>query len=380
MKTICLNMIVKNEAHVIQRCLSVLKDHIDYWVIVDTGSTDGTQALVQESLRGVPGEFYERPWVNFEHNRNEALDLARDKADYSFFVDADEIIHFSPRFNKNSLEKNFYFLKTIAKGQEFYFPKLIKNDPIWRWEGVLHESVQHSGKVEGDTCRDVWTESVQDGARSRDPEKNERDLQILKEAIRKNPDSARYVFYLAQTYFTAGRYLEALKGYEKRCQMEGALDEKFWSFFAVGQIQEHLGFSPEEFLQSYEKAYVFDSARAEPLERMANYYLQNGNPLLGYTLTRHARSLPVPFPMSSGFYSWVYHFALDSIYADAALELGKLEEAREVYQEILSKKNIPAGLLAHAREQVGKIDECKRLKKDKRSIHFAKLPIRLSFV
>ena len=45
MKTICLNMIVKNEQPVIRRCLASVKEMIDYWVIVDTGSTDGTQDL-----------------------------------------------------------------------------------------------------------------------------------------------------------------------------------------------------------------------------------------------------------------------------------------------------------------------------------------------
>ena len=38
-KTICLNMIVKNERPVIERCLNSVKEKIDYWVIVDTGST-----------------------------------------------------------------------------------------------------------------------------------------------------------------------------------------------------------------------------------------------------------------------------------------------------------------------------------------------------
>jgi glycosyltransferase involved in cell wall biosynthesis len=42
-KSVCLNMIVKNESKVIERCLRSVKGCIDYWVIVDTGSTDDTQ-------------------------------------------------------------------------------------------------------------------------------------------------------------------------------------------------------------------------------------------------------------------------------------------------------------------------------------------------
>ena len=43
-KTICLNMIVKNESHIIESTLNNILDQlpIDYWIISDTGSTDDT--------------------------------------------------------------------------------------------------------------------------------------------------------------------------------------------------------------------------------------------------------------------------------------------------------------------------------------------------
>ena len=43
-KTLGLVMIVKDEAATIQTTLASMRDHIDDWTIVDTGSTDGTQA------------------------------------------------------------------------------------------------------------------------------------------------------------------------------------------------------------------------------------------------------------------------------------------------------------------------------------------------
>src|SRR3990167_6567765 len=72
---VCLNMIVKNEAHVIERCLESVLPLIDSWVILDTGSTDGTQDVIRNffAQRGIPGELFESPWVNFAHNRNQGL-------------------------------------------------------------------------------------------------------------------------------------------------------------------------------------------------------------------------------------------------------------------------------------------------------------------
>jgi glycosyltransferase involved in cell wall biosynthesis len=78
---ICLNMIVKNEAHVIERCLASVLPLIDSWVIVDTGSTDATPDIIERFLRGKPGQLHHRPWLNFGHNRTEAMQLALQAAD-----------------------------------------------------------------------------------------------------------------------------------------------------------------------------------------------------------------------------------------------------------------------------------------------------------
>ena len=48
---ICLNMIVKNESKVIKRCLDSIMPLIDYWIIVDTGSDDGTQQIIKNYLK-----------------------------------------------------------------------------------------------------------------------------------------------------------------------------------------------------------------------------------------------------------------------------------------------------------------------------------------
>lgn len=90
--TIFLCMIVKNEAAVIERCLDSVRDLIDTWVISDTGSTDGTQDLIREALRGIPGELHEEPWINFGHNRSLNLAHAHGKADYLLLLDADLVL------------------------------------------------------------------------------------------------------------------------------------------------------------------------------------------------------------------------------------------------------------------------------------------------
>jgi len=64
MKTISLVMMVKNESAIIRRCLDSVKGVIDYWVICDTGSTDGTKEIRKGVPEGNPGVLHEVPWVD----------------------------------------------------------------------------------------------------------------------------------------------------------------------------------------------------------------------------------------------------------------------------------------------------------------------------
>ena len=126
MATICLNMIVKNEKRVVTRCLTSVKPFIDYWVIADTGSSDGTQAEIRSCLNEIPGVLYERPWVDFSHNRNEVLNASQNKGDYILLIDADETLSLLSPLNKSALVQDYYLIKMIGKTSEFLKMFLIK--------------------------------------------------------------------------------------------------------------------------------------------------------------------------------------------------------------------------------------------------------------
>ena len=64
-------MIVKDESHVITRCLDSVKRLLDYVLIVDTGSIDGTPETIYNWIKqnNLPGEVIIEPWKNFAYNR-----------------------------------------------------------------------------------------------------------------------------------------------------------------------------------------------------------------------------------------------------------------------------------------------------------------------
>ena len=364
MKKICLNMIVKNESHVIKRCLATVKPIIDYWVIVDTGSTDGTQMMVQEMLQDIPGELHERPWVNFEHNRNEALQIARKKADYLFFFDADEKLVLSEPFDKSLLTKDFYMIKARGHGTEFFHPNIVSNDPGWHWIGVLHECITHTKKMEGEILSGIHVDRPQDGARSKDPKKLYKDLEVLEAAAKKEPWNSRHIFYMAQTYAAAQEYALAIKYYEKRTTMEGDKDELFWTYFRLACLQEITGVDPQIFIANHCKAHQQNHYRAEPLERMAHYYNNHKCYSLGYMICKFGVTMRMPNALNSDFYPWVYEHGLLFQLAGSSFALGYFEEAIEHYQKLLTVPSLPADIRMQAAHQLNRAKQERRKKPD----------------
>ena len=138
-QTICLSMIVKNEAHVIHRCLNSVRPIIDHWVIVDTGSTDGAQDVNRGAMADLRGLLVKRPWIDFATNRNEALSLASTRADDSLIIDADDDLIVPPRFVMPELREIANQFE-IVDDQTRYWRKHILNSQIdWRYRGVAHE-------------------------------------------------------------------------------------------------------------------------------------------------------------------------------------------------------------------------------------------------
>lgn len=340
-KTICLNMIVKNESEVIKRCLESAKPLIDYWVIVDTGSTDNTQEIIRGILADIPGELHERAWVNFEHNRNEALELAQDKADYLLFLDADDLYTTERDFYyPEVMDKDFYYITVQHGNTKHNRPELIKTGLHWKWEDVLHEAI---GPLAGKTYAVLERITYQvsgGGARSQDPEKFKKDIEVLKKALEEKPNHNRYVFYLAQSYKDAGEKEEAIKIYERRVKMRGWDQEVFWSLVQIAGLKEDLHKEEEEVIAAYKRAYRFRPHRLEPLYYAMLYHWKKGNFAEGFRIGK--MGLPLSKTTDTLFVNQdVYDFNFLLYYSLCAYHEGYMREAYLASKCILEKENIP---------------------------------------
>ena len=271
-KTVCLNMIVKDESKVITRCLASVKPLIDYWVIVDTGSTDNTQAIITEYMKEIPGELHERPWVNFAHNRNEALQLARGKSDYILLIDADETMEYPNGYHWPPLNKDRFDVTMKLGNLEYSRVSLVKSDLDWKWYDVLHEYIYASECKTSSGLTTIFRTSKSDGNRSSDPNKFLKDALVLERALIEEPTNHRYRFYLAQSYRDAGKYELAIENYQKRVEAQGWEEEVFISLWQIARLQLALGKDPKTITQAFYNAYAYRPSRAEPLCDLAKYY------------------------------------------------------------------------------------------------------------
>lgn len=355
---ICLNMIVKNEEPVIERCLASVKPYIDYWVIVDTGSTDKTMEKIKNFMKDVPGELHECPWQNFEFNRNQALDLARDKGDFVMFIDADEQLIFDKDFKwPKKLDKDGYLMTVRDNDIEFLRMLLISTDKKWFWKGVMHETIMCTDPHQVDVMKGMHNLAIADGARSRDPKKYEKDAQVLEKALVFEPDNSRYMFYLGQSYLNCGQYENALKAYQRRSVMGGWDQEVYWSLYMIGRLQEILKVSEDQVLVSYARAFEFRPSRAEPLSRMADILLKKGSPRIALMMLNQAKQIPMP---CEGVFveKNIYQYTIDLQIADALFLTGNKEKAKEMFTGIAKlevvPENVKSAIIKHVNEVIDK--------------------------
>src|SRR3972149_8873687 len=175
---ICLNMIVRDESHVILETLETIYKYIDFYVICDTGSIDNTKILIKDFFdkKNIKGEILDHIWYDdFGINRTMALKACKIfceklELDYIWVIDADDIL--IGFIELSNLNKDCYALRY---GNEFTYPRsqIFKAELDWEYYCVRHEFPSCSKEnytyelIKGD----YYIESRRQGSRNNNPNK-----------------------------------------------------------------------------------------------------------------------------------------------------------------------------------------------------------------
>lgn len=351
MSTIGLVMIVKNEAHIIARCLRAAIALVDYALIVDTGSSDDTQNAARAFLRAnrLAGNVVEEKWQNFAYNRSSALARLRKRTDidYALMIDADEVLVFETGFDaaafKQKLTADLYDIKTALRGTNYYRPQLSANRKPFFYKGVLHEYLECDEPFSRDTAQGFVNRPIQDSARNRNPRKYLDDAAALEQALQRETDPfliARYIFYLAQSYRDAGHQKKALAAYQKRAQLGFWDQEIYISLLSVARLREQLGHPFEKTLASYLLAHKTMPNRLEAPHDAARLCRLNGCHPQAYLLAKHGLSIAPP---AAGLFveQWIADYALLDEFSISAFWAGHYAESVDACRRLMADPRTP---------------------------------------
>jgi len=353
-KSINLCMIVKDEAHIIERCLDSTKSLIDKILIVDTGSSDNTIQVINDWMKKneVEGKVIKESWKNFAYNRSSALKAAKDMdCDYSLMIDADEIYRYSTNFDvtsfKCSLKYDHYMVPTKTNSAFYYRPTLTSNHKDYKYKAVVHEYLQAPDDALADYLDDekhFWNEPIQDSARNKDPQKFQKDAQALEKALDTEEDEflrTRYTFYLGQSYKDCQLNEQALEVYQKRVKMGGWEEEMFISYLYIGELMERMEGSAELILDSYALAQEHSPARVEAIHHAVRYCRTHGRNQFGYILAKEG--IKKEFNNKFLFAQpWIYNYGMQDELSIAAYWSKKYQESYDIAAELLKNTHLPA--------------------------------------
>jgi hypothetical protein len=142
--------------------------------------------MIRDVLRGAPGELHHHRWDNFASNRNAALELARERADYIFVIDADDhlVCDGNPFVD---LSEQCYWVEFEHGGTRYRRIQLFDQGLDCREVGALHEALVIDGSYSVDTLPNCHIRYGATGSRSRDPRKFLKDARLLETEVARNP-------------------------------------------------------------------------------------------------------------------------------------------------------------------------------------------------
>lgn len=286
-------MIIRNEAHGIVETLRSFAPYIDYWTIMDTGSTDNTMELVHAALRNVPGDLVIEEFVDFSTTRNRALAVHGEKTHWTIMPDADDLLVGGEELRQQLASADAGqdgFMVNLRRGHlDYYLPLVLRSSKKHRYIGRVHEYVDRmfDQKLRGVAVHQDAPPLSREASKKR----WERDLRLLEDDLKVNSRNPRALFYLAQTHECLGQKDEAITHYLERIAVGGWIDETFEAHLRLAGVyrSKSMDVEADHWLL---KAHTFMPDRAEPLLKLAQHYRSKDNHALAFLFANRGAAMP----------------------------------------------------------------------------------------
>ena len=159
--------------------------------------------------------------------------------------------------------------------------------------------------------------------------------------VERSPDDPRLVFYLAQSYFDQGDFVNARKWYARRVEMGGSDEEVYLAMYRIAQSMSNLGEPWPDVQDACLRAWAFRPTRAEPLYAIAYWYRVEKSYRLGYLFAKHAADIPFPAQDTLFVRPDIYAWRATDEQAVCASWIGKKAEAFTLWRRLLARPDLP---------------------------------------
>ena len=345
-------MIVRDEAHILERCLDSARPLLDAVVVCDTGSRDGTEELARGWIARecLPGRVVSHDWRDFGHNRTlaiaEAQGLLRElgsdlERSYLLFLDADMMLEIGEGFRREALDADVYEVQQRAGGLLYPNVRLVRAGLDGRFVGATHEHWSGPPGTRYERLATLTIDDRNDGGSKAD--KFERDVRLLEEELRRDPSNVRAMFYLAQSYRALGDHGKALLWYRRRIAAGGWIEEVWYAQYAIGLMHASVGETAAA-VRAFHAAIRLDPTRAEPYFHLALHLRNSHRQRLAAAYARRGLELPLPGDRVLFLERDVYEHGLLRELSIAAFYTGGREEGFAACEALALGEGMPLGL------------------------------------
>lgn len=356
---IILNMIVKNESKIIERCLDAAK-WVDGFFISDTGSEDDTINIIKEwgERNQKIGMIAKNEWKNFGHNRTEAILQAKEwckdvgldpTKTYLLFLDADMV--FQGECIRNVIhEADAWDIRQQNPSVIYANLRVVRASIDIICKCPTHEYYEiHTPNIVRKVFEGAAIQDIGDGGCKHD--KAERDIRMLKEALTTDPKNCRYWFYLANTFRDVRDFHSAILAYQNRIDIGGWFEETYCALVYKGDCHFVIQQYPMA-VECWLKAYHTDPKRGEALIRLAIHYRTISHHHTAMLFVEKGLKLPLPLERQLFVERTVYEYRFLYELSICGFYTGDLERGKMACSMLLTTPNLPNEILESTKKNL----------------------------
>lgn len=339
-------MIVKNSGDILRNCLQENKKYIDYWTIVDTGSTDNTREIIESELSDIPGKLYNQPFIDFSQARNKSLELSSKKCKYTIILDDSYILNGGLNLRKilSKSKKPCYSLrignyKDNFLQNEYLSNRIIKSSENLTYKYRVHEYININKKyIEEIIDEDIFINDIDSMEhKNRSINRYNKDIELLKLDYKENPKDPRVIYYLGKTYYNLERYNDALTYFNKLNKIKNIDSEYYFSsYYDSISCEFMLNNNVEQMKESYLLIGDKHKNRKEIEYKLAVIYKDEGELEIANQIITRIIGAKKPKLYHTILESEIYDYLIPYLFIEIKMETGEINYAIPFLKKMLA--------------------------------------------